>query len=141
MRRRELLTRASSAAILIGLGASGGRADGREGVQSGGAWSGRNASAVVLGRAILRSGAVTESEEGLRRLLGRKLPSAGARLDRAAAAEALAAYAEVIRKDYAAGDLLRVDGLLLSKTEARLCALAALVDDRPLRHKDVWAIG
>jgi hypothetical protein len=73
--------------------------------------------AAEIGQAVLRAGAVEADERALRRELGFGTAEPLA-LDRS--------FRDAIRRDFAAGETVHVEGWVLSRTEARLCALAAL---------------
>lgn len=81
----------------------------------------RTDDAAVVGRAYLAQYA-TEADAGL---LRRRLVSLTAEPRRLRAA-----IGERIRRDFAEGDTVRIEGWVLSRTEARLCALCALSKDR-----------
>ena len=130
--RRALLAMAAMVAFLAGRPALA--ADGLGGPRSLRSRSGRlteifgrRRSACAVGRAYLRQapkeadpefliGAICETDADLRRVLvhGDKFRLRKALRDR-------------VRQDFADGRTVRVDGWLLSRTEARLCALAELV--------------
>jgi hypothetical protein len=78
-------------------------------------------SAAVVGREYLRDAPHERSRERLREDLDAAIGS-GALSD----ADLRRRVSARIREDYAARDTVRVRGYVLSRTEARLCALAAL---------------
>lgn len=75
------------------------------------------ASAAVIGRAYLdryeEEASPRVLERSIRESLGKQSPDAGVLLQR-------------IRRDFDTGDTVRLDGWLLSRTEARLCALRVM---------------
>lgn len=73
--------------------------------------------AAEIGRAALRAGVVETDEWSLRLRLGFD-PAEPVAIDRS--------WRDAIRRDFAAGETVHVEGWILSRTEARLCALAAL---------------
>lgn len=77
-------------------------------------------SAQAIGAAYLRTidGAEVPSERMRRAILGDGPTADAAELKRAIAVQ--------IRRDFAEGAIVMVDGWMLSRTEARLCGLAAL---------------
>jgi hypothetical protein len=83
-------------------------------------------SARSLGRAALAvlPGATAPSALAAAVLAG--LPGGAPKLDAASDDDLRAAVAVRVREDFEAGDTVQVDGWILSCTEARLCALAAI---------------
>jgi hypothetical protein len=83
-------------------------------------------SAAAVGRAYL--GAYPDEADAARLALHleRALRAQGLEPRRAPAPRLRAALAEQSRADFAAGRTVRVEGWVLSQSEARLCALAAL---------------
>ena len=73
-------------------------------------------AAAEIGRAVLQARAVEPSAAALRQALG-LLNNAPLAFD--------ASWDDRIRADYSAGDTVHVENWVLSRTEARLCALAA----------------
>ena len=71
--------------------------------------------AAEIGRAVLRAGAVEADERALRQAL---------RIGAAESLELGGSWRDAIRRDFAAGETVHVEGWVLSRTEARLCALA-----------------
>ena len=81
-------------------------------------------SAAILGRAYLAEAPAEADPDGL---VARILPESSARELAALDGERLRALvAERQRGDFAAGRTVALDGWILSRTELRLCALAAL---------------
>lgn len=87
----------------------------------------RTEDAALVGRAYLAQYATEGDADLLRRSL----------VSLAAEPRSLRrAIGERIRRDFAEGDTVRVEGWVLARTEARLCALCALSKDRsaPVAH-------
>jgi hypothetical protein len=81
-------------------------------------------SAVVIGTAYLRLAADERRPDRLARAIESRCGGRVLDGDRDARRRCLS---EGVRRDFAEGRVVRIDGWLLSVTEARLCALAALV--------------
>ena len=82
------------------------------------------ADAVAVGRAYLsqagHDGSAAALSADLMRELGTDAQTSNARLNRR--------INDLCRRDFAAGNVVSIDGWLLARTEAGLCILAALVD-------------
>ena len=119
-RRRFLL---AAATLAVGLAVGGKRSwDHLAGARLGRILGEREAA-----RAIGRAWLATNPQEGKRRRLIRELLADlgfGARF--AGSDELRRRVAERVRFDYGAGHVAQVEGWVLSRTELRLCALAAL---------------
>jgi hypothetical protein len=122
--RREWLASAAGAALaLIPLGALA-SASGRPQASAAERWLAQlrtPASAAVVGREYLRSAPRESTRERLRADLDAAIGT-----DALSDAEIRRRVSARVRQDYAAGDTVRLRGWILSRTEARLCALAAL---------------
>jgi hypothetical protein len=87
---------------------------------------GRPASAAVVGRAYLAGHPGEADRDWLAAQLGADLRCQDCDPARSDAARLRAGLARQLRADFAQSRVVRVDGWVLSVTEARLCALAAL---------------
>jgi hypothetical protein len=87
---------------------------------------GRPASAAVVGRAYLADHPAEADRDWLAAQLGADLRCQDCDPARSDTARLRAALARQLRADFAQRRVVRVDGWVLSVTEARLCALAAL---------------
>lgn len=130
--RRDVL--ASLAVMVAGLWLPGGPAADLASGGEGDGWLSvcmpDMAAAGRLGRAYL---AAHPAELDPRRLVAElreslQLGAGGEAIDTDAAAELIIRVREVVTQDYLAGRVVPVDGWVLSLTEARLYALAALAD-------------
>jgi hypothetical protein len=83
-------------------------------------------SAAVVGRAYLASYPAEADRDRLATRLDQALRCQDCDPAQARADQLRAALARQIRADFAAARVVRVDGWVLSETEARLCGLAAL---------------
>jgi hypothetical protein len=83
-------------------------------------------SAAAIGRTYLRQYPAEAAPQRLASEIARDLDCLGCRLPRAEEAHLRSAVRERIRRDFAEGVVVNVDGWVLSRTEARLCAIAAL---------------
>ncbi len=84
-------------------------------------------SARTVGRACLAAQAARPSVAQLVEDIAPPGSAMRASLARPGDAELRAALRSAVRRDFALGEVVRVDGWFLSKTEARLCMLAARV--------------
>jgi len=87
---------------------------------------GRPASAAVVGRAYLAGHPAEAKRDWLAERLGADLRCQDCDPARSDAARLRAGLARQLRADFGQSRVVRVDGWVLSLTEARLCALAAL---------------
>ena len=87
---------------------------------------GRPASAAVVGRRYLAGHPQEADRQWLAGELDADLRRQGCDSRQADAARLRAGLARQVRTDFARSRVVRVDGWVLSVTEARLCALAAL---------------
>ena len=85
--------------------------------------------AAGLGRHYLAAAAGEADTARLVTLVSRQLKELSEPVYRAPEAELRSALDEKVRTDFARGEVVMVDGWLLSVTEARLCALATLVPE------------
>lgn len=83
-------------------------------------------SAAAIGRTYLRQYPAEAEVRHLASEIERDLDCLGCRLPRADEASLRDAVRERVRRDFAEGVVVSVDGWVLSRTEARLCAIAAL---------------
>lgn len=137
-RTRREATALGIAALLVGAGARsaiGGIANGAASVthvrpslaDNLAAILGDADSAVGVGRAFLEARPEEGDLEGLvRRIVGRS-PELEAHLERRQVEDARRVLLARHRADWAEARMVRVKGWLLSETEARMCALAALI--------------
>lgn len=86
----------------------------------------RRDSAAVVGRAYLAGYPTEADRDRLAARLDQALRCQDCDPARARVDQLRAALARQIRADFAAARVVRVDGWVLSETEARLCGLAAL---------------
>ena len=84
------------------------------------------ASATAVGQAYLRAVPDEADERHLMQLIIRQMPGGRAALAGHDANAWRASLRAMQRRDFAEGRTVRVEGWVLSRTEARLCALAAL---------------
>ena len=87
---------------------------------------GRPDSAAVVGRAYLAGHPAEADRDRLAARLDQALRCQGCDPARAPTDQLRTALAGQIRADFAAAQVVTVDGWVLSETEARLCGLAAL---------------
>jgi hypothetical protein len=84
-------------------------------------------SAAELGRAYLATAPREGSATVLAERIAASLPAGHAAIRTADDSQLESLLAQQLREDFMAGDTVTVDGWIISKTEARLCALAALL--------------
>ena len=110
--------------VAAGFPAAPEQADGRPGAAFAGALDQlirHPDSAAAIGRAWLAQGGRSVSAPNLARELEQRLPPVA----HGARGMTAAHLAELIRDDFVRGDVVNVEGWILSRTEARLCALFA----------------
>jgi hypothetical protein len=83
-------------------------------------------SAAAIGRTYLRQYPGEAEAQRLASEITSDLDCLGCRVPSADEASLRAAVRERVRRDFAEGVVVSVDGWVLSRTEARLCAIAAL---------------
>jgi hypothetical protein len=88
----------------------------------------RRQSAVAIGRAYIRGVAEAPRVEGLLQEVVADLDPPANELRRAPQPVLRQTLHARIRQDFAEGQTVRVDGWVLSRTEAKLCGLAALLE-------------
>jgi hypothetical protein len=84
-------------------------------------------SAAELGRAYLATAPREGSPTVLVELITAKLPAGSAELRTADDGQIRSLLAQQVKEDFSSGNSVAVDGWIISKTEARLCALATLL--------------
>jgi hypothetical protein len=125
--RREFLWRAlvaCSAAALAPARLTGAQPD--RAVETTAAYFGGDSAARAIGEAYLRQIGRDRTSESVRAAARGALETIGRSRDEAGAIRALV---RAVRQDFERGRSLQVDGWIVSRTEAELCALTLLADE------------